>query len=799
MKGLSILKALAHVLILAFTLSQIALANPHDNTVGQDSIVPKGKITLLIESSHYLQPNELRMLKHFGLITTIAGPIAVLHTDPHHLDQIRQLPISLRVERPHPLSVYLDRSVPDIGANTVWQGIKDSYGRNVTGAGIIIGIVDTGIDISHPDFTFPNGTTKILYVWDQTTSGHSPSGLGYGYECTSSDIQDRTCPEVDTFGHGTHVAGIAASSGQATGKYVGVAPDARIIFVKSGSAACDGASWNFYDSEILDGINYIVKKAAQLKMRAAINLSLGGNIGAHDGTASLELGLDAFVQAGTPIAVAAGNDAGNSVHIRGQLSEGGNITINVQVKTTTTDLQLDIWHSTQDQFDATLIAPNGERYLIPTPTGGAISPYGNITTLAGSSTLGKELSMEVSATQTLSTEVWKINLKATRVNSGTGVWDAWVDATTCVFPGAFFLSGDGYEIDPHDTIGIPGTARYVVTVGAYITKPSWVVNGTTYGRKDLSVGAIAAFSSLGPTRDGRIKPDIVAPGMFIASARSAVVPTSENDPDSFHRVLSGTSMATPHVVGLIALMLQYNPNLQATTISQTLKETARLDGFTGMISVGSPSWGFGKIDSRTATGYYRVTLVTQGFAENIKIPIHVDETELLNVVGNSWSYQYFLKSTRHFISMETTLQDGAGTRYQIQDGNFNFSTSSIRLIRYAAQYLLTIDSRVGPTTGSGWYYANSTATITVPARTNASGLVGTIGGEYSLVRLVTDNGRVVSGSIVMDKPRTVTAVYVLTFPLRTYVGLGVLTVIATFAAIRVERRLRNSAPSPTSS
>lgn len=781
-------------------MNQVTFEHSNHSVTNRDSTVIKGTIPLLIESNHNLQPDEVGSVSTFGLVTTIAGPVGVLHIDPRYLDRIIHLPISFRVERPHPLSVYLDKSVPDIGANAVWEEIQDHYGRNVTGAGIIIGFVDTGIDTTHPDFSFPNGTTKILYVWDQTTPGDPPSGFGYGYECTSTDIQDKTCPEIDTFGHGTHVAGIAASSGQATGKYAGVAPDARIIFVKSGYAVCHGASWNFYDSQILDGINYIVKKAAELKMRTVIGLSLGGNIGGHDGTAPLELGLDAFVKAGTPIVVAAGNNARDDAHVRGHLSMGANVTINVQVRAAATDLQLDIWHSPQDQFDATLMAPDGEAYSIPTPRGGTRSKYGNITTLASSSALGKELYMEVNATQHLSTEVWKVILKAIKVASKTGVWDAWVDTATCIFPGAFFLPGDGYDIDAHDTIGIPGTARYVVTVGAYVTKTSWVgLNGEVFARKELPVGAIASFSSLGPTRDGRIKPDVAAPGMFIASARSAAIPKSNSGPDAFHRVLAGTSMAAPHVAGVIALLLQYDPDLRATTIPQILKETARLDAFTGLISAGSPLWGFGKIDSRTATGFFRLTLVSQGLPDDIKIPVHVDKTESFTIAGSSWSYLYFVKGTRHSISLDTILQGDTGTRYQLPDGSVNLTVSSLKAVNYTTQYLLTVNSQFGPTTGSGWHDANSTVKVTVPTRVNASGLSAMMDGEYVLAQLVTDDGRAVSGSLVMDRPGTVTAVYVLTYPIRTYVELGALMIVIALSIVGIERRLREPAANTTSS
>ncbi len=190
----------------------------------QGSIPLAGHFSVLVESQHDLTPTDIQLLESYGTVTTVAGPVAVIQISSAALAEVARLPFIIRIEKSYPLSVQLDKSVPDVGAPQVWDEVKDPFGKNVTGAGVIVGFVDTGIDTAHPDFTFPNGTTKILYVWDQTTTGRPPSGFNYGYECTSADIQAKTCPEKDTFGHGTHVAGIAASSGMATGNYTGVAP-----------------------------------------------------------------------------------------------------------------------------------------------------------------------------------------------------------------------------------------------------------------------------------------------------------------------------------------------------------------------------------------------------------------------------------------------------------------------------------------------------------------------------------------------------------------------------------------------
>jgi len=645
-------------------------------------------VSLLVEGVDDFEPTEVGFLGGFGTVTTVAGRVAVLHTQSANLPSVAQLPFVSRIERSWPLTVYLDQSVPDVGANTVWDQVRDPYGRNVTGKGVIVGFVDTGIDVSHPDFTFPNGSTKILYVWDQTIGGRPPADFGYGYECTSDDIHAGGCPETDTFGHGTHVAGIAASSGRATGNYTGVAPDASIIFVKSGHEICDGGSWTFDSSQILDGISYIIKKATQLGRRAVINLSLGGNIGGHDGSDPWEVVLDEFVKAGTAIVVAAGNQAQDNSHIRGQLVKGANVTFDVSVRESTTDLAIDMWYSSQDEIVATLTTPSGRTYPIPTLTGDKSANYGNVTSFARTGELGNELYFEANSPAPLPTQGWSVTLSARQISSN-GVWDAWVDTASCIFPGAVFLPGNGYQIDQNITIGIPGTAHYVVTVGAYITKTSWRgINGQSFGSSDLRTGGIAPFSSLGPTRDGRIKPDVVAPGMLIASARSNGTAERTSDPDPFHRILAGTSMAAPHVAGVVALMFQYAPNLQATALPTILRQTARLDLNTGLMATGSPVWGFGKVDARTATGLFRLTLVPNGIPDGIKVQVQIDNTNELNATSDSWLDIYFAKGTTHTIALETLLKGENEASYRLTNVNFIATSATHQTVNYTAGELM---------------------------------------------------------------------------------------------------------------
>ena len=740
---------------------------------------------VLLINSHDFTLDEITLLRLFGDLSTVVGPIAVLQTTTTTLvNEVQTLPFISRTIHPRHLDVQLDRSVPDVGAPLVWQEIKDTYGHNVTGNGVIVGLVDTGIDTTHPDFRFPNGTTKILYVWDQTNQGRPPSGFKYGFECSSIDIQSGTCPEIDTFGHGTHTTGIAASSGQATGNYTGVAPEASIIFVKSGHQTCNGSSWAFDDASILDGINYIIEKSRELGRRAVINLSLGGNIGGHDGTDPLELALDAFVRDGTPIVVAAGNDAESNVHVRGELKNNNTVTIKLDVKPNTTDIQIDSWFSTRDDIKAELLSPEGQTF---TSGRNNFLTFGNVTATKTFTNHGQEAYFEISSSRNIPEVGWSIRLAAQQKIQTNGTWDSWIDAESCSFPSASFLSGNGYEIDHNDTIGIPGTAHNVVTVGAYITK---ITTTRSEQNNDHSTGflygEIASFSSIGPTRDGRIKPDIVAPGMFITSARSRLVPLGRSDPDQFHRVLAGTSMAAPHVSGIIALMLQYSPSLSAIQIATILRENAREDSFTGLLpSGGSRIWGSGKADARTTTGFYRLTLTSLGLPSSVAFQVNIDNIEA-HLVGESWSDRYFLKGSIHRILINGRAITESDVRYSTPRTNFTLSRSYTEVLSFREQYYLNVRSSFGTAKGSGWYDANTTTIVEGPLHLNANGYVNLLGARFTQIGWLTQEGRIMlNGEVKVDHPMTLTAIYILTY--QPWV-VGVLLPVGSLLLIIVRSR-----------
>jgi subtilisin family serine protease len=428
-------------------------------------------------------------------------------------------------------------------------------------------------------------------------------------------------------------------------------------------------------------------------MRLVISLSLGANVGAHDGTDPFERALDAFVRDGTPIVVAAGNAAEDQDHIDGQTTQGQNTTFQLALRESTTDVAVDIWYSTQDQLTGTLHAPDGTTYPARIQPGGINASFGEVNATEASLANGNELYFEVNSTDPLPPDGWSVSLIGDQVRS-QGFWNAWTDSQTCSFPGSYFLPGGGYTVDPQDTIAIPATAFNVVTVGAYVTNTSWKgIDGKFHGEADLTRGDIATFSSLGLTRDGRIKPDVVAPGEFIVSARSSAVANDSSDPDAYHRVLAGTSMATPNVAGTIALMLQYAPNLSATDVPEILRQTARLDSFTGLVLTGSGTWGFGKVDARTATGLLRQTFVIKGVPSTISVPLQVNGTETLNVKGGSWTDFYFAKGTAFHVSFDRQVKATSNTWYELQGENVTGTTNPAFTLNYTVVSMPVISER----------------------------------------------------------------------------------------------------------
>lgn len=487
------------------------------------------------------------------------------------------------------------------------------------GAGVVVGIVDTGIDWNHRDFSNDGtpDTTRILAIWDQTISSHTgapfPTGYAYGAEYEKADIDAKLAGGAnvintqDTDGHGTHVASIAAGDGTATdglpgsepaGTYKGFAPAADIIMVKT----------TFFDADIIDGIAYIVAKAAAAGKRAVINLSLGGQSGPHDGSSTFETGISA-VAASTPVFVASGNDHDASPHAKHTYT--GLTTSNFTANTPAVSSGwLEFWHPGGDAYTVTVtLLGQGGSVIATSGNNNSGTIAGHTVTVSNAENVGhpsgdKQILVNVAKSGGIT--VTQVTASLTRTSGGgSGRVDGYVDPSLEGLTWATFVEVTG-------SVATPATADDVISVGSYASKQSWEsddLSNNVWGYfgagSQATLGETSLFSGAGPTRDGRQAPELVAPGDAVVAALSAQAnPNTFCDysasetgcyivKDSRHLSLRGTSMASPAAAGAAATRLALQPGLTVAQLKTTLRALARSDTATG--SVPNDYYGYGKL------------------------------------------------------------------------------------------------------------------------------------------------------------------------------------------------------------
>ena len=411
---------------------------------------------------------------------------------------------------------------------------------NLFGEGVLVAVIDSGIDYSHPDFRNEDGTTRIAALWDQTITGDPPEGYAQGTLYTSEQINEALAlpmpqrmdvvPSVDLSGHGTHVAGIAAGNGRASnGLYRGVASQSELIIVKLGSSVGDSFPRT---TQLMTGIDFAVQYAIALNRPIAINISFGNNYGSHTGQSLLEGFInDVAAQGRTNIIIGTGNEGASGNHAQGILTMDANEVIELAVSEFEFTLNLQIWKNYFDQFDITIIAPNGTRVgPIPKILGTQQFRIGQteIFLYYGDPTpynAQQEIYIEFIPVGTYITSgIWRIELVPQKIV--TGDYDLWLPGGGAKSPETRFLLPSEFT-----TLTIPATSYRSITVGAY----------------NAYTDSVAAFSGRGFTRNNMIKPDLVAPGVNITSCA----------PGGGYTTKSGTSMATPFVTGSAALLMEW--------------------------------------------------------------------------------------------------------------------------------------------------------------------------------------------------------------------------------------------------
>ena len=533
---------------------------------------------------------DLAALTRAGLaITSVAGDVVAGFGPLSRLEQIAAVQGLRVVEQSRPMRTELDVSMPATRANLVHAGPPARRG-----AGVIVGVIDSGIDWRHGCFRHADGRSRILRIWDQrlapVAGESSPAGFGYGVEYTQAQIDAHllgAAPAVpvrhdDTNGHGTHVAGIAAGNGSPAGDgrpaftFVGMAPQADIVIV----ANSIGADSLGDSANTLDGASWIFSVAASLGKACVINQSQGDYIGPHDGTSLLERGIDTLLRTkGRAMVKSAGNAAQDDAHAMGSVPPGGILNMPMRVGAADgTDDTVDIWYEGADRFGFAIVPPGGaaSAQVLPASTTTLTLPNGNRVFV--DSTLNNPFNrdnrifvrLQRGTRPAIQAGVWVLRLHGLTVSAGTA--HAWIQRGN----GPRFLAP---VVSNRSTISIPGTGRRIITVGSYVTK-------------GVGVGGLSDFSSRGPARDGRTKPEISAPGQEITSALSGA-----SGPDQYVE-MSGTSMAAPHVTGAVALMLERTKSATVASLRNRLTQHAVADGLTG--ATPNADWGFGKLDAKAS-------------------------------------------------------------------------------------------------------------------------------------------------------------------------------------------------------
>jgi len=613
-------------------------------TAGSTMLLPgTNNVCVLIKTSltkAELKQEGINVQSQFGDIFTAIVPLS-------QIKNIIAQPAIIYIQQSKVVTLKNDYSVPEI------RGPQARQQYNVSGKGVIIGIVDTGIDWRHEDFRLPNGRTRIKALLDFSDPGDvngdeildGPDQYG-GTLYTEEEINNAlnglgSVAQTDLVGHGTHAAGSAAGSGRATSNgvpantFVGVAPEADLVMVKG---TRQPGSQQLQDVDYLNGIDYINSIASALGKPCVINLSLGNSSGPHDGKDLSEQAIDNLLSTSTSVkavVVSAGNDGDKPIHASGVFG-AGITTIETKIKLESFTpiannlndyVQFDAWFKANFNFSVKIITPsgnncgpvhNGQENGFDTPDGAVYvaNAKGGASQLNGDKQILIQF-YDYFATKPPKAGEWKII-----ITGAAGRFDLWLSGASTK---AQLVSNVDYTM----LVGTPGTAFNAITVGSYITKKQWGdIDGNSLTINSLTVGDISDFSSPGPSRDGRVKPEILAPGEMIAASFSSMASLSNEYsmfkstssqfpnaficPDNKHALSHGTSFAAPHVTGAIALLLELDGNKTAQQIRQAIISSARSDNFT----LDQNKCGYGKVDAL-------------GAFLNVSVPDHLLERQLV--------------------------------------------------------------------------------------------------------------------------------------------------------------------------
>jgi len=544
-----------------------------------------------------LEELGIKVRSQAGNIFTAFVPLRLIH-------KLEAMPAVEYIELAKPVFPTLDDAVPIAQINNLHSAVPA-----INGQGVIVGMYDSVLDIYHPNFrnndgagTDGNGSTRILRLWDQTlvpqAGEASPAPYGYGVEYTQANINAEInhaagTPAYQTVRHGgavnehgTHTTGIAAGNGRAVGNagepagtFIGAAPNAGIIFVAW--AGLQGTFQLTDSAFVADACDYIFNQATAMGMPCVINISNSDDQGPHDGSSLGQEFLDNLLNTpGRAITLSAGNSNNKNSHASGQVAQGAteNVTLSYLANATRSDV-IEIWYDGHDRFDVTVTAPTDPATVVgPVAAGAAANatmPNGQqiqVNSILNDPRNGDNvisIIITANAANPIPAGNWTIAITGNTVINGR--FQAWVDRNNRAqsdFQAPYLTAGEM-------TLGDLGTTKRAITVGNH-QKPA--------------PGNISTSSGCGPTRDGRIKPEIAAVGSNVTSCRSRNMNAA--DPGNFYVDMSGTSMSAPLVAGAVALLFQCRGAAQTwADIKQVLEDTADTTG----LAIPHNAFGFGRL------------------------------------------------------------------------------------------------------------------------------------------------------------------------------------------------------------
>ena len=451
---------------------------------------------------------------------------------------------------------------------------------SLTGRGVLVAVIDSGIDYENDVFRNADGTTRIRNLWDQTIPGNPPERYAIGTEYTREEINEalraptrqerlQIVPSQDISGHGTSVTGIAAGNSD---EYQGIAFESELLIVKLGIPREEGFPRT---TELIQALDYVVRKALEYQMPVAINLSFGNTYGPHDGSSLFERFIEDIANTWkSVICIGTGNEGNAAGHTSGRLVDSEETVIQLAVQENSPSLNVQIWKAYFDLVDISLISPSGVRIgPIQEVLGSQRFTIGNTQILLyygepNPFSIDQEIFIDFLPRDSyIDSGVWRIVLTPRDIVNGE--FALWLPSQAVLNPGTAFL----FPTEER-TLTVPSTSYGTIGVGAY--------DSTTFTYAD--------FSGRGPAGPGRrAKPDIVAPGVDI----TAPIPGG-----SFES-LSGTSFATPFVTGGAALLMEWgiergnDPFLYGEKVKAYFQRGAR--PFVGITQYPSPLVGYGAL------------------------------------------------------------------------------------------------------------------------------------------------------------------------------------------------------------